>query len=274
MDEKRKMQKRYGKFDKCNLPVPFWDEKRETLEYVFYDPDIRSFHKPFMSDDDTFDRRLQVEKNLSESLSNICGVGFYYPFESNYFTFANSKSGEIGRVITLGDDHAHSFEEVVKSLYDFPETFNIKEEDKKFYSEQELRFLRRIKNYLLFIGLKDLTSTEYPSTDLSRYENDRQKKYFDAHIRTFPETTIAKFKKRERDFIVREWYEEHGLDEKTYDGDFKILVVDEEDNFKLFLDVKKEKVVPYKEFKDSCPIEDKLDEELFIIQYFEILEEY
>lgn len=35
--QKRKFNefmKRYDKFEKNNLPTPFWDEKRHTLEYV------------------------------------------------------------------------------------------------------------------------------------------------------------------------------------------------------------------------------------------------
>ena len=29
--------KRYNKFKKNNLPTPFWDSERQTLEYVYFD---------------------------------------------------------------------------------------------------------------------------------------------------------------------------------------------------------------------------------------------
>ena len=75
-------------------------------------------------------------------------------------------------------------------MYDYPETFNISTEEEEFYSKQELKYLRRVQKYLLFIGLKDLGIPTYDEEgyyiwDYSRYNNELQdKKYFDAETIT------------------------------------------------------------------------------------------
>ena len=32
-----KANRRYKKFRNCGLPYPFWDKKRDTFEWVYYD---------------------------------------------------------------------------------------------------------------------------------------------------------------------------------------------------------------------------------------------
>ena len=34
--KQKEFNKRYDKYQKNNLPTPFWDNTRETLEYVYY----------------------------------------------------------------------------------------------------------------------------------------------------------------------------------------------------------------------------------------------
>ena len=44
--EYKEFAKRYEKFKDCNLPVRYWDDERQTLEFVYYvdrkDPDVWS----------------------------------------------------------------------------------------------------------------------------------------------------------------------------------------------------------------------------------------
>ena len=78
-------------------------------------------------------------ENLYEPLSDIINYNFYYSFN-----------------IKNKHSHAHSIEEVIKELYYNPETFNINKEDEYLYSKQELKYLKRLKNILQIIGLKDI----------------------------------------------------------------------------------------------------------------------
>ena len=52
--------------------------------------------------------------------------------------------------------HAHNFEGVIRALYYFPETFEIPNEVKDEYSNQQLNYLKTLKNELLESNLKDI----------------------------------------------------------------------------------------------------------------------
>ena len=147
--------KRYDKFKNNNLPTPFWDQERQTFEYVYFDND---------TDDKSIS--LQININLSKALEDICHVGLYYSFSTR-----NLESNEDNY-----HNHAHSFEEVVRTLYNFPESFNIAQDEEQFYSKQELDYLKKIQSYLLLIGLKDIETVDIP---FERYQNKNRSKYND-----------------------------------------------------------------------------------------------
>ncbi len=52
--------------------------------------------------------------------------------------------------------HEHSFPDIIEMLYEFPETFYIPTDCKKYYSEQEINFLNNLQEKLLNDGLKDV----------------------------------------------------------------------------------------------------------------------
>ena len=56
---------RYDKFSKNNLPTPYWDEERHTLEYVYFE-----------------DGEPQIFANITDALENITMAGFYYSYTS------------------------------------------------------------------------------------------------------------------------------------------------------------------------------------------------
>ena len=149
----KKFSKRYDKFKNNNLPTPFWDEERQTFEYVYFD-----------TTEDNEKTTLEINHDLIKALGDIAQAGLYYSFST----------GNIGNKNSSKHNHAHSFEEVVKALYDFPESFHIKKDEEEFYSNQELDYLRQVQKYLLHIGLKDLESEE---RSFNRYQNKKCSKF-------------------------------------------------------------------------------------------------
>ena len=158
--------KRYDKFKKNNLPTPFWDEERQVLEYVH-------FNKEYLNGDDSQNLNLEINKDLVKALGDIARTGLYYSFISKKIVYMK-ENGKLINKVEVGHCHAHSFEEVVRMLYDFPESFLISKEDEEFYSKQELDYLKKTQNYLLLIGLKDLETLKVP---VSRYRNKKHSKY-------------------------------------------------------------------------------------------------
>ena len=113
---------RYDKFKENNLPTPFNDDERSVLEYVWFD-----------------DTGLNVSQNLTYALEHVSNTGLYYSY---------SVDGK--------HSHGHSFEEVLMSLYKYPETFKIDIDEEEYYSKQELEEINDIQEYLLSIGLEDI----------------------------------------------------------------------------------------------------------------------
>ncbi len=270
-EKQKEFLKRYDKFKKNNLPTPFWDEERQTLEYVSYDNELDYWNNIFKSEDEDYDRRLNIYPNLIEALEDLANTGFYYSYTSGYFTFAKKEDTDHHLKIKRGHTHSHTFESVVQSLYEFPESFHISKEEEQFYSKQQLEYLRRVQKYLLFLGIKDLT-TDKPS--VQRYRNQRQKKYGSAYIHTYQEKTIKDFISGKRNFIVLvpsslAPYQEY---EEYPNHDKKELVVDTHDNFRMFIEYTHREIKKYKEIKKIYKNENLKDEDKVLVEYFKILE--
>lgn len=186
-------QKRYKKFKKNNLPTPFFDDERQTFEYVYYSNDF------FNNDSDKYP---EVNCKLTDALANIAFTGLYYSFNCKEIAYTKE-----GVKITYGHSHAHSFDEVVRSLYDFSESFSIPKEDEKFYSEQELHYLRRVQKYLLFIGLKDIGETR--KIPVSRYRNKNQEKYANLRIFSINNPCLEQIFAKKIDFMIFGWFPEY-----------------------------------------------------------------
>ena len=248
-------QKRYEKFKKNNLPTPFFDEERQTFEYVYYSNDF------FNYDSSKFP---EVNCMLTDALADIAFTGLYYSFNCKIIAYTKE-----GVKITYGHGHAHSFEDVVGHLYDFPESFSIPKEDEKFYSGQELHYLRRVQKYLLFIGLKDIGETR--KIPVSRYRNKNQEKYGNHRIYRVSTSILEQMVTKKLNFIAFELFS--GYNEEFIVGE-KILIADEEDNIKLLIKFTKEETRLYKEIKSAYPEKDFKDNDKVSIVYFKILEEF
>lgn len=116
-----------------------------------------------------------IYNNMSYCFENIINDSFYYSYDRALCTkdISNKKISYLGQKHT----HAHSFEEVVRDLYYFPEYFRVKESEKQFFSDQEIRFLRRMKSYLLAIQLKDIKYDENNNKRIVKSRSRELKKY-------------------------------------------------------------------------------------------------
>ena len=263
----KEFTKRYNKFKKNNLPTKFWDEERKTLEYVYYDDQLTYWDNVFKTEDEYFDRKLNVYHDLVEALSNIAFTGFYYSYSIGDY------KDDLKHYEGIHHTHAHSFQNVVSDLYNFPETFTISKDEEQFFSKQELEYLRRVQKYLLFIGLKDIKSNKH---DPKRYKNERQRKYGIAYIHAYSNKTLNDFLSGKRNFIVIvpdkiEYYKDY---EEFPNHDKKELMVDLEDNFKLFIEYTHQEIKTYKEIKKVYKNKKLKDDDKVIVEYFKILERF
>lgn len=262
MDESKEFDKRYDKFKKNNMPTRFWDEERQTLEYVYF------YNGKSILNMENFHDELEVNTSLANALGEIAYTGFYFPFTTKNVIRVR-ENGKVINKVKIGHDHAHTFDSVVESLYDAPETFSISKEDRQFYSKQELDFLRRVQKYLLFIGMKDLETTRIPA---SRYRNKIHARYENALIYKFSDFTLNKIMNGEGCFRVIKWYPEYYAPRVYKPREYQALIVDKEDNFKLFVEFTYEEIKTYKEIKNVYKNENLKDDDKLIISNFKILE--
>ncbi len=261
--EYKEFIKRYDKFKKNNLPTPFWDEERQTLEYVYFSNEKLSFNSKEVK------KELKVNPSLSEALSKTAFTGFYYSFTDRHI-MGWRENGKWIKKSVVGHNHAHSFEEVVRALYSSPESFSIAKEEEQYYSKQELEYLRRVQKYLLFIGMKDLGIQNVP---VSRFRNKLHSKYEHAFIYKFSEDALNNIFSGKRDFRLIDWYPEYKENNKKYKPkEYQALIVDKEDNFKMFVEFTDEEVKMYKDIKDVCKRDDLKDDDKVIVAHFKIVE--
>lgn len=134
-----KINRRYKKFKNCSLPYPFWDKKRDTFEWVYYDESRQSGY--------------DIQNSLYEALGNVSSSGVTYHYEAFMYGRENHEQEEAKYQMT--ESHCHSFDEIVCRVYDYPESFRIPEDCLEEYSKQELRCLKKMQSYLKAIGLQD-----------------------------------------------------------------------------------------------------------------------
>lgn len=262
--EYKEFTKRYDKFKKNNLPTPFWDEERQTLEYVY-------FYNGKSITGDAIKDQLEVHTSISDALGDIAFTGFYYSYTDKHIQ-GHSENGKFVKKVVVGHTHAHSFDEVVRDLYDSPESFSISKEEEQYYSKQELEYLRRVQKYLLFIGMKDLEDRKAP---VSRYRNKVHSKYENALIYSFNDQTLDLIMSGKRDFRAIDWYPEYSGEKKYKPKEKQALIVDKDDNFKLFVEFTHEEVKTCKEIRELLHRSDDLkDDDKLILFHFKILERF
>ena len=132
----------YRPYKNCSLPFPYWSDKRATFEWVYYDKENKEF---------------ETQSELYEALGDVCMTGFTYHYKC--LLYSRSR-GETRGTYKIDISHGHNFNEIVRAVYSCPETFEIPDEYLHEYSKQELRFLKRVQNYLKIIGLKDDRNSE------------------------------------------------------------------------------------------------------------------
>ena len=254
-EEYNNFVKRYDKFNNNNLPTPFWDEERQVLEYVH-------FYK------NKGTKELDVSSTLEYSLGDITNASLYYPFNAKKIITYLEKNKRIFNV-EVGHSHEHCFEDVVKALYYSPESFSISKEDEEFYSKQQLEYLGRVQKYLLFIGLKDIESQKIP---VSRFRNKKQSKYDGAYVHEYSDKLINDIKNNNRDFVIYDWYPEYSENKKYKPHEYRALIVNENDDFKLFIEYTKTEIKTYKDIKDIIKDTKYKDDDKIILKYFKVLE--
>ena len=250
-------RKRYDKFKKYNLPTPFFDDERQTREYIWFNN----------SNDNEL--KENVTSTLSYAMEEIAFTQLYYSFNCRSFN-AKMVGNKYVTDEKIGHNHAHSFEEVLELLYDFPESFKISKKDEIYYSRQELMFLRDVQKYLQFIGLKDI---KWSPRSNSRYRNSKQKKYGNAYIHSFKNSVIKNIENGKRNFKVIHYIK--GYKPKIYkNGEFKALITNEKGDFKFFVEFTHEEIKNVKEIRKVYKNKSISDNDKVIVCYFKILEKF
>lgn len=254
--EYKNFRKRYDKFKQNNLPTPFWDDERQTFEYVYYDPNIILSPKH-----DSINNKIMVRSSLINALEDICITSFYYSYNCKLITWKDGIAS-----IEIGHTHAHSFEEVVHDLYYFPESFSISKEEEKYFSEQELSYLRKVQNYLLLIGLKDSDDSR---PKVSRYRNKLHKKYSNIPKYKLPSHIIKGLLAGKINFVVDKFYKNEYLNKNC-----SALICNENYEFKLYIKIYNQEIKKYKEIKNIW-LDNKFDDnDMLVISYFEVLKHF
>lgn len=233
--------KRYEKFKKNTLPTPFWDRERQVLEYVCYE-----------------NEHLCVYNNLTDSF--LDRFSLFYPFNCAVTTMEGTRE--------IGYCHEHTFEAVVRDLYYYPESFSISKKDEVHYTKRELSYLKLLKSYFLFIGLKDVED----SNRVSRYRSKLEKKYQKALILQLDNREINNIIKGKRTFFAVK-KTKYNKDIRQYkEGELQYLVIDNKYNFRLLIEYVENKKQKYHEIKKQVKVTGAKDNEYVIVKYFKVLE--
>ena len=245
---------RYKKFSNNNLPQMFWDEKRDTREYVFFR-----------------EGKPRVSNNIYNALEDITWAGFYYPYICKHVTYQIVDDKDKYEVV-VGHCHSHDFDQVVEALYYSPESFRIEKEDEEYYSKQELKYLKKVQDYLLFIGVKDVETHKIPA---SRYHNKKQAKYENASKHSYSDKRIDKILNDECNYCILKWYESYGLERRNYEpGEYRALVTNEKGEYKLYVEYTYNEVKLYKELNEKEKNPEFKDDDRVIVSYFKVLEKF
>lgn len=264
---------RYKQFKNNNLPEPFWDEERQVKEYVYYAPDR-------FSNVNDEEHNYVIFNNLSDSLGEIAGASFYYSFTSGAFVYNRDNDGKENGKVEVGHQHAHSFEEVVHSLYSFPESFNISSEEEIYFSQQELEYLKRVQKYLLFIGMKDFKFEDFDDEtgkikdNIKRYYNERQEKYKNVGVIKCSDENLLKITEGKRNYFVIVPYDTSIYNDYEDFSDRYALVIDSNFDYRLYIKYTHGIIKQYIDVKEEIEIPDLKDEDKVFVEYFEIVERF
>ena len=94
--------------------------------------------------------------------------------------------------------------------------------------------------------MKDLENQKVP---ISRFRNKIYSKYENALIYKFNDNDLSEIMRGERNFKTIDWYPEYSGNRKYKSKEYQALIVDKEDNFKMFVEFTYEEVKLYKDIK-------------------------
>ena len=80
-------------------------------------------------------------KKSADEIMEECRTGLIFPYHINH-ALRQSKKFYNKKYIEF---HEHSFDSIVFAVYDEPKAFYLTEEDKEYYSKQELEVIETIK---------------------------------------------------------------------------------------------------------------------------------
>lgn len=208
--EKKELDEKYNK---CELPCEY-ESDDNFFTYIRYD-------------------KLQDEyynnNSIYEMFSDMIERGLIYHYSIK-------EENEVSAA------HGHSFDDVIRALYLYPESFSIPEDREFEYSKQELMFLKRLQNYLLLIKLKDIK--EFEDIKLNR-EKSKVKDYTNMKFVVHDEEHIKNIIDKKKDYFIRLSF---GFDT---DLDKRYIIVDKEENFRLVLKINKSDIIKVKDLKED-----------------------
>lgn len=262
-----KINRRYKKFKNCSLPYPFWDKKRDTFEWVYFDVHC----KP---------SGYNIQNSLYEALGRVSSSGVTYHYEA--FMYGRKNPEEKKAKYQMMESHCHSFDGVVRCVYSYPESFRIPKNCLEEYSKQELSCLKKMQSYLKVIGLQDeKESPEIMALNEKWQEIDKKKKKslkdgffllsYQKRCEKLREKEQLKRYNNEKDLLYSSYYplytEKNGMAEAYISGkkDYilkrkysfskkteaknRYMVVNNDNEYCGTLEVISEEFIPFKELK-------------------------
>ena len=221
-DKYKTYLKKYEKLRDNNLPTPCSDSDNQDPSYVYFS-NTNNKNLIFRNT-----KEMVLDNSLVSAFSKITNKIVNYAYTCKKWIKNNNKVEPV-----VGYKSSSSFEEVVKSLYDYPESFSIPSSYEKDYSQQQLDYLIALQKYLLFIGLKD---KEYGNNSLKRYNNQIHQKYVKAGIWHLNKKDIKKIINGEVNYIVTGYvpgipeYKRYKVHERQE------LITDEEYNIRALIE--------------------------------------
>lgn len=192
---KLKENKRYKKFKDCNLPYPFFDNKRNTFEWVKYT-----------------NKQCIVEPSLLYAIGDIARAGVTYHYKRNVSELVKDKKFKCSPMV----NHCHNFDEIVQALYNYPESFIIPDEFLHEYSKQELQYLKQVKSYLLLIDLKDIKCCEKITRLDMEFDRIYTKKHRSIKDRLFMRNYQKTWRKLKYEDDLKRYFNSKALEYQSY----------------------------------------------------------
>jgi uncharacterized protein YhfF len=119
--------------------------------------------------------------------------------------------------------------------------------------------------------MKDLKTEKVP---ISRYRNKIHHKYEYAYIYKYSDDILRNILNGKVNFKVSNWYSEYDGNKKYNPKEYQALIVDENNNFKLFVEFTHRDLKTYKDIKKVYLKEGLNDDDKVIVNYFKILERF